>query len=94
MISASQIETVLQEEDIEGLLAFGSPKDEYSSEAIRMADNINGVPPDLRTESHVSRVVMKVWDEMFGPFGAEDLAKRSPVLRNVVQKLMACLNTQ
>lgn len=91
MISASQVETVLQEEDIEGLLAIGSPKDEYISEAIQMAAKLNTLPFEQRTESNVSKVVMEVWEVMFGPFEAEDVSKRSPVLKSVVKKLMVYL---
>lgn len=85
--SAETIESILRQEDIEGLLNLGAPQDEYSSEAADMATALGAIP-ESATEEQVSRIVMSVWEQAFGPFSDEDIEKRRPVLRRVVQNIL------
>lgn len=86
-ISSETIESILRQEDLEGLLNLGAPQDEYSSEAREMATELQAVhePTD---QEEVSRIVMAVWERAFGPFSDEDIERRTPVLRQVVKRIL------
>lgn len=88
MIPTSTIDSVLQEEDIEGLLNLGAPKDEYSQEAAEIHAALEAIDENEATSDQVAAVVMTVWEHSFGPFSPDDIQKRSPVLQQVVQRIL------
>jgi hypothetical protein len=47
-ISSETIESILQQEDIEGLLNLGAPRDEYSFEAKEIAAELHAVNEQLK----------------------------------------------
>jgi hypothetical protein len=85
-----QIKAVLDEEDIEGLLALGSPTDEYDGEASLLESRIAkvtnfGTKP--MTVSQVEEIVAEVWDSQFGPFDREELKKRRSHFSSAARKI-------
>jgi hypothetical protein len=87
----AQIKAALDSEDIEGLLAIGSPPDEYDSEATLIDSRIAALRrlgDEPLGESQAERIVAEVWDEMFGPFSDEDLQKRQPAFKSVARKIV------
>jgi hypothetical protein len=74
-ISAVAIDSILQAEDIEGLLSLGAPNDEYSHEAAQMQSALETLDDCDVTEDHVSRLIMEVWAQSFGPFSDDDIKK-------------------
>ncbi len=88
MIPTSTIDSILQEEDIEGLLNLGAPKDEYAHEAAEIHAGLEAIDESKVTSDRDATVVMTVWEHSFGPFSPDDFQKRSPVLQQVVQRIL------
>jgi hypothetical protein len=88
IISTAKIDSILQEEDIEGLLNLGAPKDEYSHEAEEIRAALEGLSENEASFDQVAPIVMTIWERSFGPFSPDDLQKRAPVLRQVVQRIL------
>ena len=88
ILSVSTVDAILRDEDIEGLLALGAPVDEYSGEAAAIRSGLEQLREDQLTEAHVSALVMDIWDSSFGPFSAEDIRKRQPILRHLVYRVL------
>jgi len=88
-----RIQEVLNQEDIEGLLALGAPRDEYEGEAEHIGLAIRklvcdrpgaGAPIDA-----VKGIINATWRERFGPFSEEDLTRREPALERVATRIAA-----
>lgn len=75
-ITLSDIELVLSEIDVEGLLAMGAPRDEYSVEARAIEDLVSRSHAEISEEELVA-IISSVWERYFGPFSTEELASRS-----------------
>ena len=88
MIPSATIDAILQKEDIEGLLNLGAPKDEYSHEAAEIHAALEAIDENGATPDQVATVVMTVWERSFGPFSPDDIEKRSPVLKQVVRRIL------
>jgi len=88
MIPTSTIDSILQEEDIEGLLNLGAPKDEYSREAEEIKAALEAIDENDANFDQVAPLIMTIWERSFGPFSPDDIQKRSPVLRQVVQRIL------
>jgi hypothetical protein len=86
-ITKSDIETVLNEEDIEGLLKFGAPNDEYSDEARMIASILQSSGDSSLLEDRTSDIVCQVWTESFGPFSEDDIRKRLRTFQNVAHRI-------
>ncbi len=87
----SQIKAVLDNEDIEGLGAFGCPADEYNGEASLIEGRIAKLAQSEHGplgEAQVERIVAEVWNEEFGPFSDEDLQKRHSAFTSVARKII------
>ena len=85
------IKTVLDSEDIEGLLGIGSPLDEYDGEASLIEDriakltNFGKKPVSVQ---QVEEIVAEVWNHQFGPFDTEELEKRRQAFSSVANKIV------
>jgi hypothetical protein len=93
-ISEYKIKTLLDREDIENLLALGAPGDEYQSEAQmihRAVTKLHNDRPQNFTTERVTDVIEAVWQEMFGPIEAEQLAAREPVFRKIAAEICAAV---
>ena len=79
------IRRILIEEDIEGLIEMGAPRDEYDPEVSRIEGRIQRLPnPD---EDAVIGVVEAVWNEMFGPFDSSDTLQRVDSIRRLARRI-------
>ncbi len=85
-ISYVQIQQVLNDEDIEGLLRIGAPRDEYEPESQLIAQAIEQTCE--LTEDHLTAVVENTWRERFGPFSEEQLRARHSAFRRVAQHIL------
>jgi hypothetical protein len=89
-----KIKAALDSEDIEGLLAIGSPADEYNGEASLIEDGVArllGFGKAPLNVAQVEQVVATVWDGEFGPFGEGDLDVRRAAFSSVARKIIAPL---
>ena len=87
----SQIKAALDNEDIEGLMAFGCPADEYNGEASLIEGRIAKLTRSEHEplgEAEVERIVAEVWNEEFGPFSDEDLQERRSAFTSVARKII------
>jgi len=87
-ISPLQIQQVLNDEDIEGLLQAGAPTDEYETEARMIAEAITQAHESKLTEERLTSVVRSTWAEMFGPFSGDQLRKREAAFQRVARRVM------
>ncbi len=89
-----EIKSVLDREDIEGLLALQSPRDEYDGEAsliesaVAKATNFGKQKIGVET---VEAIVTDVWNSQFGPLDPEDLNRRRSAFASAAQKIVASL---
>ena len=84
------IKAALDSEDIEGLLALGCPSDEYDGEASLiesgMAKATNFGARSMGAEE-LQEIVAYVWNDRFGPFGPDEIERRTAAFANVAKKL-------
>jgi hypothetical protein len=83
-----KIKAALDSEDVEGLLAMGSPPDEYDSEASLIEDRIAKVAGDKLNVDRIADIVTEVWNSQFGPFDEEDLNKRRQAFSSVARRIL------
>ena len=86
--SLATVQRILDEEDLEGLLAMGAPKDEYETEAQMIANALAGLTPEQLTLERVTHVVSAVWEQEFGPFEGEFARKLVPICRRVAERIL------
>jgi hypothetical protein len=88
-----EIKAALDHADIEGLLAYGCPADEYDGEASLIESEIAKITDfgkkPLSTEQ-CERIVIDVWIKQFGPFQTQDLEMRGPAFSSVARKIATC----
>lgn len=87
-MTTTAILSVLNEEDIEGLLAAGAPADEYEAEAQMIAEALARLGQHELVLDRVMAIVTDVCSRMFGPFDEEQVRRRQPVYRRVVQRIL------
>ncbi len=83
-VNTSIVLSILDREDIEGLIERGAPSDEYTDEARLIAEGLEAMPDRTDLEQVVA-VVSQVWNRMFGPFSEEQLKRREPALRSIAR---------
>jgi hypothetical protein len=88
MVDNSVIRSILNEEDVEGLLAAGAPADEYDLEARMIAEALAKLPQHERVLERVLDVLTEVCSRMFGPFDEEQLRQRGPVYHRLAQRIL------
>ncbi len=85
-----EIKTALDDEDIEGLLALGCPKDEYDGEASLIESGIAKVTDFGKAKAdpaQIEEIIRSIWNEQFGPFDGDELIKRQAGFASVAKKL-------
>lgn len=88
------IRELLRTEDIEDLIALGSPDDEYDTEARMIAEDVRTAEwkqDQPLTRDQIRDVVVRVWTKMFG-ISDEDAAKRSAVFDMVAARIQTFKN--
>lgn len=86
-----RIKQALNEADIEGLLALGSPGDEYDGEASLIENGIcraSDFGKMLIGQSEVEKIVSGIWDDQFGPLDEAELESRRPYFAKVAAKII------
>ncbi len=86
IITSAGVENLLRSEDIEGLISSGAPADEYDSEAQNISDALSVLPQHECTQNNILAIIAAIWQKSFG-LSAQDLEKRMPELREVVEQL-------
>jgi len=82
------VQRILDEEDLEGLLKMGAPKDEYEPEARRIANAIGHLNAEQLTVDRVAHIVSTVWEDMFGPFHGQAGRKLLPTCRRIAERIV------
>jgi len=94
MVQVREIKSVLDQADIEGLLALECPCDEYDGEASLIEDRIaktTNFGKNSISVENVESIVAGVWNSQFGPFDAQNLERRRTIFRSVAEKILASL---
>lgn len=79
----SAINALLIEQDIEGLIAAGAPANEYEDEARHIAEAVNKLSPEQRSQQNIFAIVRQVWMESFDLQQSEMLLRSEALLRTV-----------
>ncbi len=87
-ISKDLILQALSKEDIESLLAYGAPEDEYDPEAIAIADNLLPMPAEELNLEVLTSLIATVWREYFGPYYDENIELRMPAFQKVATEIL------
>lgn len=87
MKNHASIQQLLQTADIEGLIALGAPRDEYTSEAASFAEAMALLPAAERTEAQLYAILAALWAERFSLDNAA-LKLRAQALLQVVRALL------
>jgi hypothetical protein len=89
--SLSSMKRILDEEDIEGLLALGSPSDEYDAESRLIEGALSKLDNWESREIAAKRIeacIEEIWQRQFGPFDEPEASKRRPHIKKVAQKIV------
>jgi hypothetical protein len=89
-----QVKVILDNADLEGLLALGAPQDEYDQEVALIESGIDGLRKTENvalTENQIADVVANVWSQQFGPFSDDEMNKRRPHFVGVARRIVALL---
>jgi hypothetical protein len=73
-LTTEHINSILINEDIEGLIELGAPEDEYYDEAAQLLAAINVYDGDL-DDNAISALLTIIWTKSFG-LDQEELSKR------------------
>ena len=87
-VTTSDIQRILNAEDIEGLLELGAPPDEYSQEAETIAATLRQDTRVVISEESLTTIILDAWARWFGPLSDDDLRRRSPAFRNVARRIL------
>jgi hypothetical protein len=88
-IIESTIEDALRAADIELLIEYGAPQDEYTPE---ISGIVNALAIIGEKEIDIERlvaIIREVWVQMFGPFSDEEIELRMPAFRQVAHRILA-----
>jgi hypothetical protein len=86
MINYEQINKILQELDIEGLLELGAPEDEYEDEAKQIANEIAAIKK--LNETILVEKIIELWSENFGPFDENDIQNRMREFERLSEEIL------
>ena len=82
----SYINTLLIQEDIEGLIALGAPSDEYEAEARMIADAIAALSREQFNEENIVAIIALAWATF--ELSPDELGLRLPHIRNVARHIV------
>lgn len=86
-ISVNTINSILEQEDIEGYINLGAPSNEYASEAADIAAAISQLDDSEITEGNIMALLALKWMENFN-LSESDISQRTEALRRVTKTLM------
>jgi hypothetical protein len=90
VINTETIEKILNQHDIEGLLAAGAPHDEYESEACDIAAALEVMNDSDMDIAHVCALIAEIWQRSFGLTDA-DVLKRKETFLEVAGDIVAAV---
>lgn len=90
-ISQTFISSLLQKEDIEGLLNMGAPSDEYNIEAQTIYLSLSKLDPHEMTIQRVENTIKSEWMRSFD-LSHEDVQLRSSSIRRVALLILNAEN--
>lgn len=86
-ITTADINALLVQEDVEGLINAGAPSDEYSDEAAQIAAALLQLDREQLTEDIVLSIVSLVWIKSF-ELSEQDMTLRIPALERVTRLML------
>jgi hypothetical protein len=85
-ITLAEVEAVLRNEDIEGLVESGAPRDEYDSEAREIAGALASLSSGEFTETNITAIIALVWAKSFNRSEPE-IRQRIPAFQRIAHLL-------
>lgn len=85
-MSLTQIQNLLREEDIEGLIAVGAPADEYNAEAEIVFAALSGLEASKLSSEARLDLIIHVWQNAFNLSGS-DIKQRLPNLTMLAKRI-------
>ena len=89
----ADIDALLQEEDIEGLINVGAPKDEYSFEAEKISVALSEMDNDELKRENIVAVITLLWMQSFN-LSQTDMIRRAPAIDRVVNRILNAQRTR
>ena len=86
-ITTANINALLVQEDIEGLIDAGAPSDEYSDEAAQIAAALLQLDHEQLTEDIILSTVSLIWIKSF-ELSVQDMKLRIPALQRVTRLIL------
>ena len=88
------VKKALDEEDIEGLLAIGSPGDEYDGEASQIESLVaqkSEFGKRRLDKADLENLIQSIWASQFGPFSNDQIKLRQPAFRRIAEKIQGTI---
>jgi len=86
-ITTANINALLAEEDVEGLIGAGAPSDEYSDEAAQIAVVLLQLEHEQLTEDIILSAVSLIWLKNF-ELSEQDMKLRIPALERITRLIL------
>ena len=86
-ITTANINALLIQEDVEGLIDAGAPSDEYSDEAAQMAAALLQLDNEQLTEDIILSTISLVWIKSF-ELSEQDMTLRIPALERITRRML------
>lgn len=86
-ITTANINALLIQEDVEGLIDAGAPSDEYSDEAAQMAAALLQLDDEQLTEDIILSTISLVWIKSF-ELSEQDMTLRIPALERITRRML------
>ena len=87
-ISSLAVNSALQTEDVESLLALGAPNNEYVFEAEQITKALDVLGDGQLTTTNIVAIISLVWAKSFN-CSALDIEQRMPAFQRIAQKLVS-----
>ena len=85
-LHVSDVNELLIQEDVEGFIELGAPRDEYESEAALIAAAILQLKENEQTEDAILSVMAIIWMNNFN-LDDDEMQQRIPALRRIAQEI-------
>lgn len=85
-ITAEYINTILQEQDVEWLIANGAPADEYESEAQAIVQTLSQLDEHELTQRNILKIIDSIWTQSFN-LEDSDLGLRELALNTLAHRI-------
>jgi hypothetical protein len=86
-IDRASLEELIQNADIEGFIAKGSPADEYDLEVDSVLKVLQQIPPGLATGTRIISLFEDVWRKAFS-LSEDEIMDRREAFEEIADKLL------